>query len=169
MSRIEVRQAAPTEHHHGISIALAAQSATGFPTDRTPEELREVLSARQSRALGVWLAWHHDTPVGHGLIEPIAPGTKWEHVTDTRIAQACRDNRLVELGGLAVHPDHHRQGIANALVQARLQWVTEHNLEACTSVWANSEGSTRLAQRYGYTIGVHPTLPIDRYAYHPTR
>lgn len=96
---LDVRRATPNEYHLGVEVALAAQAATGFPIDRTPDELRAVLTARQSHAVGVWLAWRGSEVVGHGLVEPIEPGSKWARMSDEGIADACNAGTLVELGG----------------------------------------------------------------------
>lgn len=163
---LSVRLAEIAEYPTGVRLAEAAKRATGFPLDATVEDLSARFTARQQGALGVWLAFLDDEPVGHSLIEPIRINhPSWDHITDHTVSSARARGTLVEFGGLVVAPEHQGHGIATALVEARMDWASSNDLLGCASVWNDSVGSRRIAQRHGRHVGVHPTLPIGLYIY----
>lgn len=163
---LSVRLVEVTDYPTGVLLAEAAKRATGFPLDATVEDVGARFAARQKRALGVWLAFLDDEPVGHALVEPIRDNhPSWDHIADRAVASARTRGALVEFGGLVVAPEHHGRGIATALVEARMDWASRHDLLGCASVWDDSVGSRRIAQRHGRHVGVHPALPIGLYIY----
>lgn len=148
----------------GIDVALAAQAATGFPSDRTPSELVDVLERRMWNSTAVLLAFHDGQAAGLGLIEPVPAGsTSWSHVADPVVQAALADGTLVEVGGLAVHPDHTRRGVAGALGESLIGWCRTHPVTAVASSWDHSPGSGAVCRRYGRVVGRHPSLPITLY------
>jgi GNAT superfamily N-acetyltransferase len=154
----------------GADLVAAAQASTGFPSNVSPDRVREHTARRQAAALTVWIASATGPSgalvVGHGLLAPVAPGHRdWGEVDDASVALALRGGRLVELGGLAVRPGWTRQGVADALVQARLAWLAERGLVGCSSVWRGSAGSTRLAERYGRRVHRRTDVASDRFVY----
>src|SRR5207244_445182 len=54
------------------------------------------------------------------------------------------------LTGLFVHPDHRRGGIGTALVEARLDWIREHALDAWFFSNARNTASIELHRRFGF-------------------
>lgn len=163
---LHIALADPSQWADGLAVVEAAKQATGFPLNSSVEEIVPVFAQRQAQALGVWVAYRDDTCVGHALITRVELDVpKWTQVNDAAVREARAQGRLVELGSLAVHPDHHGQGIAGALVDARLDWTRRHGLLGCASVWNDAEGSQRLARRHGRMVGTHPTLPSTLYVY----
>lgn len=145
----------------GVEIAVAAKRATGLPADVDEDTLRIALAARQHAALGVWLAYVGSTPVGHALVGRVTDEhATWGRVTDPVITAARTTGRLAELGGLSVHPDHHRHGIAARLQGARLDHCRTHGLVPVAAAWDSSPGSTRLCSRAGRVVGTHHEHPI---------
>ena len=170
LSLLSVAEAAADLWPRGADLVAAAQAATGFPTNVSPDQVREHTARRQAAALNVWIASATGPTgalvVGHGLLVPVAPGhPDWAGVEDASVDIALRDGRLVELGGLAVRPGWTRQGVADALVQARLTWLAERGLVGCSSVWRGSAGSTRLAERYGRRVHRRTDVASDRFVY----
>lgn len=154
----------------GADLVAAAQAATGFPSNVSPRRVRAHTARRQARALSVWIA-SATTPdgglvVGHALLAPIDPADPdWVAVDDASVQLALADGRLVEMGGLAVRPGWTRQGVADALVQARMTWLADRGLVGCSSVWRGSAGSTRLAERYGRRVLRRTDVASDRFVY----
>jgi GNAT superfamily N-acetyltransferase len=154
----------------GADLVAAAQAATGFPSNVSPARVRRHTARRQARALNVWIASATSPEgalvVGHALLAPVAPAhPDWASVDDVSVQRALRDGRLVEMGGLAVRPGWTHQGVAEALVQARLSWLAERGLVGCSSVWRGSAGSTRLAERYGRRVHRRTDVASDRFVY----
>lgn len=154
----------------GADLVAAAQAATGFPSNVSPSRVRKHTARRQARALSVWIASATSPEgalvVGHALLVPVAPAhPDWVAVDDASVQLALTDGRLVEMGGLAVRPGWTRQGVADALVQARLSWLAERGLVGCSSVWRGSAGSTRLAERYGRRVHRRTDVASDRFVY----
>lgn len=148
----------------GVDVALAAQAATGFPSDRTPDELVDVLTRRMRGSAAVLLAFRDGQAAGLGLIEPVPRDSRsWVHVTDRVVHYARIGGTLVEIGGLAVHPDHARRGVAGALGEALMSWSRTHPVVAVASSWDHSPGSGAVCRRYGRVVGRHPSLPITLY------
>jgi GNAT superfamily N-acetyltransferase len=145
----------------GVAIAVAAKRATGFPSDVDEDTLRRALAARQAAALGVWLAYAGSTPVGHALIARVGDDhDTWGRVTDPVIVEVRAAGRLAELGGLSVHPDHHRLGIARRLQSARLDYCRTHGLVPVAAAWNSSDGSFRLCSQAGRPVASHHAHPI---------
>lgn len=150
----------------GVEIAAAAQRVTGLPSDVDEATLRVALTQRQRDAAGVWLAWPvaaTDTagPVGHALAAVVGDDHHtWGCVTDPEVVAARAQGRLLELGGLSVHPDHHRQGIARSLQRARLAFAREHGYLPVAAAWNSSPGSTRLCTQAGVPVAAHREHPI---------
>lgn len=145
----------------GVAIAVAAKRATGLPSDVDEDTLASALTARQHAALGVWLAYAGSTPVGHALLARVTDEhTTWGRVTDPVVAEARTAGRLAELGGLCVHPEHQRRGIAGRLQSARLDHARTHGLVPVAAAWDSSVGSTRLCSAAGRVVGVHHEHPI---------
>lgn len=145
----------------GIDVAVAAKRATGIPLDVDEDTLRSALARRQEGASGVWLALSGTTTVGHALVAIVSNShDTWGRVTDPLIAEARKAGRLLELGGLSVHPDHTRQGIARRLQRARLNFAHDHGYVPVAAAWDASPGSTRLCARAGRVVGVHHEHPI---------
>lgn len=170
LSLLSVAEAASDLWPRGADLVAAAQAATGFPTNIDPSRVRQHTARRQAAALNVWIASATGPTgalvVGHGLLVPVAPGhPDWFGVADASVELALGDGRLVELGGLAVRPGWTRQGVADALVQARLAWLAERGLVGCSSVWRGSAGSTRLAERYGRRVLRRTDVASDRFVY----
>jgi GNAT superfamily N-acetyltransferase len=154
----------------GADLVAAAQAATGFPSNVSRARVRKHTARRQAAALSVWIASATSPEgalvVGHALLVPIAPAhPDWVTVDDASVQLALRDGRLVEMGGLAVRPGWTRQGVADALVQARLTWLADRGLVGCSSVWRGSAGSTRLAERYGRRVHRRTDVASDRFVY----
>lgn len=161
---VEVRRAEPVEFALGLEVALAAQQATGFPSDVDAPTLGTHLARRQREAAGVWLAFEDGQAVGHALVAFAGQShPTWGPVTDPLVAAARGAGRLVELGALSVHPRAHRRGIATALQAERLAWARERDLLPVAAAWDASQGSSTLCARAGRVVGHHPDLPITLY------
>ncbi|WP_232678345.1 GNAT family N-acetyltransferase [Nocardioides sp. R-C-SC26] len=68
-------------------------------------------------------------------------------------------------GGLAVLPGFCGQGVAGALVRARLEWARARGLLACASVWDDAPALLSLALRHGHVVGRHPVDPLTLVVY----
>lgn len=166
LSTCAVILAAASQWGDGIAVAVAAQRATGFPLNVTPDELPAEFALRQQHAEGVWLAYDDGRCVGHALVSLVGPDLpKWSLATDPAVRHAHDAGRLAEFGSLAVHPNHHGHGIARAIKIACLDWMTEQGLLGCASVWNDSAGSQRLARQYGRAVGTHPVVPSTLFVY----
>ncbi|WP_420113084.1 GNAT family N-acetyltransferase [Pseudactinotalea sp.] len=54
------------------------------------------------------------------------------------------------LGGVTVHPDHRRRGVAVALTDTRLSWLAERTSEAFYVVNPSNRASIDLHERWGF-------------------
>ncbi len=158
---MNVRQARPGEFPAGVQVAVAAKRATGVPFDVDEATLRVALPARQAAANRVWLAFDDGVVIGHALVAVMTDDDPtWGPVTDPAVVSARRSGRLLELGALSVHPDHHRRGVARELQRVRLLWADRHGLVPVAAAWDDSPGSTELCRQAGRPVGVHPRYPI---------
>lgn len=165
-SALRVMLVPPADYADGIPVVEAAKRATGFPLNYTASDVGDAFADRQADALAVWLAYHEDECVGHALVSAVPANVpKWLGVNDPVVRHARDRGYLAEFGSLAVHPDHHGQGIARALQVACLDWIVEHDLLGCASVWNDSVGSQRLSRQYGRVVGTHPVLPSTLFVY----
>lgn len=167
---LSVTEAAADRWHEGAAVVALAQAATGFPAHIDPSDVLAHTARRQAAALGVWLATettaYGATVIGHALLTRVAPTDEaWGKVRDRTTRLALRTGRLVELGGLAVHPGRTGTGVAEELVRTRLAWLEAHDLVGCSSVWRGSAGSTRLAERYGRRVARRTDRASDRFIY----
>lgn len=164
MESVRIRRAQPVLFPLGVEMAVAAQRATGLPSDVDEATLRVALMARQHDAAGVWLAHLGGQAVGHALVTLVGDShDTWGRVSDVRVDATRTEGRLLDLGGLSVHPDHHRRGVARALQQARLTFAAEHDYLPVAAAWDASEGSTRLCTQAGVPVAVHHRHAITLY------
>lgn len=161
---ILTRLARQFEYPLGVNVAVAAQAATGFPSDVDGPTLRQRLAERQKGAAAVWLSFLGADAVGHALVATVGEDhPTWGPIADAVVASARAEGRLVELGGLSVHPAHHRKGIAADLQSHRLTWAATRGLLPVAAAWDRSAGSTTLCARAGRAVGRHPDYPITLY------
>ena len=70
------------------------------------------------------------------------------------------------LMGLVVHPDHRRRGVAAALTQARLDWISRHANEAWYFANARNAASIALHAPFGFEEVTrsffYPRVDFDR-------
>lgn len=104
----------------GRDLVVAVSTITGFPDpSRWPSrELRALTRARQAAAESVWVARGPSGEcIGHALLTVAGAAV-------SRVARVDHDLErnapVLELGGLAVAPDWHGQGVATALRDARV-------------------------------------------------
>lgn len=122
----------------GRDLVLAVSAATGFPDPRVwpPHLLAPHTDLRQTRADSVWLARDgQHRCVGHGLITAVTPDAELAQMRE--LADAAREARLYELGGLAVAPHCQGRGVGTRLRDARVAHVRERYPSALlvTVVW----------------------------------
>lgn len=141
MNTVRVRPATSADLEAAAEICVLAYDAAGQLEPGSPyaATLRDTPARAES---GVLLVAERDqTVVGTVTICPIG----------TEFAEICRDGEL-EFRFLAVHPDHQRSGIADALVaaceqQARAQGA--HTLAIC--VRDTNTGAAAMYERRGFT------------------
>ena len=70
------------------------------------------------------------------------------------------------LMGMVVHPDHRRRGVATALTQARLDWISKHADEAWYFANARNAASIALHEPFGFEEVTrsffYPRVDFDR-------
>jgi GNAT superfamily N-acetyltransferase len=167
---IETISAGSSRAEQAVALILEVQEMTDLPPRGLwePGRLAEHTRRRHETALSVWVALDEQRVVGHGLIRLVpANHPEFSRVSDLTIHEALAAGHLLELGGLTVHPSWQRKGIGEALVSARLAWISRlpEPMVAVSVVWQNSVGSQMLARRHGVCVGLGINGPYDIFRY----
>lgn len=146
----------PHHRHRAATVPLLTQAKTNIPPQQQhqPIDYAATLEQRHQTALSIWMATNNmGDPVGHALVEPVeSTHPDYGQLTDPTQQHRISTGLAVELGALAIHPDHMGFGLGTRLTQARLDWA---NQQGYTLAVACSWNASTIGKHILTTHGFH--------------
>lgn len=145
-------------------VTEAAAYATGYPDPRNygryEHGLRTNVFQRQARAVSTIVVTDDQAPgnpvVGTAYLQPVqrttraarASASMWEK--DPELAAQVAAGNVVEVGGLAVHPEYYRRGIATRLVNTLVREAERRNFTVVAEPWGDGPSRDMFAAARGW-------------------